>query len=75
MNYFYTINAIKSNAIEFERRTGNKPTRVYLGNSEIQLLKELGEDYGVCIKPTGERSTIDGLFIFHVNEELHIGVA
>ena len=65
------LEQIRTIKIEFEKRTGIKPTKLYLGRKTLEdLIKEL-EPLFIDITDTNKFLTMD---VYRVVDEMHIGV-
>jgi hypothetical protein len=69
------MDEIRSCAAEYEMSTGVKPTRVYLGRSEMLSLGRWAYDAGYRTEPTtaagegGARPEVFGLMAYEVNDD------
>jgi hypothetical protein len=69
------IDDIRRCAAEYEMNTGSKPTRVYLGRSEMLALGKWAYDAGYKTEPTtaamegAARPEIMGMPVYEVNDD------
>lgn len=65
------IERIQQCAIEHQISTGTKPTRIYLGRTEISLIKLWAHmsQYAVTLKESEHRYKVLGMTIYEVNDD------
>lgn len=69
-----TILSIKDAAVKFEIETGKKPVSIYLGKTEMEILKTYSEEgMSVAYNDDGyARPKICGLLVYAVYDKTHI---
>lgn len=69
------INAIKDRAVNYEVRTGESPSNVYLGRAEVNHLKKTINSRPHHSLNVINGATFDGMTIFPVDADSHLEVS
>lgn len=69
------INAITVCAVNYEVRTGETPSNVYLGRDEMLQLKEVINDSPKHSTPSVNGRTFNGMDVYPVDADSHLEVS